>query len=142
MAKQTISVGSAPNDGTGSTIRDGGILINDNFNEIYAALGDGTNLVTGTITGKQEGANTSSAVTALQEHVGGTGAASGSGEVNPPPKPDSLGLTTNKPWESANANTAPGTPAAASGTAPSTKPANTGVKTNKPEGLDLTTKAP
>ena len=83
-----------------------------------------------------------SAVTNLQEHVGGTGAASGSGEVNPPPKPDSLGLTTNKPWESAKANTAPGTPAAASGTAPSTKPANTGVKTNKPEGLDLTTKAP
>ena len=83
-----------------------------------------------------------SAVTNLQEHVGGTGAASGSGEVNPQPKPDSLGLTTNKPWESANANTAPGTPAAASGTAPSTKPANTGVKTNKPEGLDLTTKAP
>ena len=73
---------------------------------------------------------------------GGTGAASGSGEVNPQHKPDSLGLTTNKPWESANANTAPGTPAAASGTAPSTKPANTGVKTNKPEGLDLTTKAP
>jgi hypothetical protein len=62
MAKQTISVGSAPNDGTGSTIRDGGILINDNFNEIYAALGDGTNLVTGIITGKQEGTNLSNSL--------------------------------------------------------------------------------
>ena len=35
MAKQTISIGSSANDGTGTTIRAGGDLINDNFNEIY-----------------------------------------------------------------------------------------------------------
>tara|TARA_B100000927_G_scaffold183028_2_gene147366 strand:- start:746 stop:1504 length:759 start_codon:yes stop_codon:yes gene_type:complete len=44
MAKQTINIGSSANDGTGTTIRAGGDLINDNFNEIYTYLGDGTNL--------------------------------------------------------------------------------------------------
>src|SRR6056300_845237 len=48
MAKQTINIGSVPNDGTGSTLRDGGDLINDNFNEIYTAIGDGTTLTAGT----------------------------------------------------------------------------------------------
>jgi len=44
MAKQTINIGTSANDGTGSTIRDGGDLINDNFNEIYNLLGDGSSL--------------------------------------------------------------------------------------------------
>ena len=44
MAKQTISIGSNANDGTGSTIRAGGDLINDNFNEIYTELGNGSAL--------------------------------------------------------------------------------------------------
>src|SRR5210317_2491010 len=48
MAKQSINIGSVPNDGTGSTLRDGGDLINDNFNEIYSAIGDGTTLTAGT----------------------------------------------------------------------------------------------
>ena len=50
MAKQTISIGSSANDGTGSTLRAGGDLINDNFNEIYNKVGDGTNLTSDTIT--------------------------------------------------------------------------------------------
>jgi len=62
MAKQTINIGSAPNDGQGSTIRAGGDLINDNFNEIYTAFGDGTNLSSGFITGKQEGTNFSNSI--------------------------------------------------------------------------------
>ena len=45
MAKQGISTGSAPNDGTGDTLLAGTIKINDNFNEIYDKFGDGTNLV-------------------------------------------------------------------------------------------------
>ena len=45
MAKQGISTGSAPNDGTGDTLLAGTIKINDNFNEIYDIFGDGTNLV-------------------------------------------------------------------------------------------------
>jgi hypothetical protein len=42
MAKQIINIGAVPNDGTGSNLRSGGTIINDNFNEIYTALGDGT----------------------------------------------------------------------------------------------------
>ena len=45
MAKQGISTGSAPNDGTGDTLLAGTIKINNNFNEIYDIFGDGTNLV-------------------------------------------------------------------------------------------------
>jgi len=46
MAKQTINIGSSANDGSGTTIRAGGDLINDNFNEIYSAFGTGTALST------------------------------------------------------------------------------------------------
>jgi hypothetical protein len=44
MAKQIINIGSTADDGTGTTIRAGGDLINDNFNEIYTELGDGSSL--------------------------------------------------------------------------------------------------
>ena len=41
MAKQIINIGASPNDGTGSTLRAGGDLINDNFTEIYDSNGWG-----------------------------------------------------------------------------------------------------
>lgn len=44
MAKQLIGVGTTPNDGTGDTLRDAGIKINNNINELYTALGNGTDL--------------------------------------------------------------------------------------------------
>lgn len=44
MAKQTVNRGSTANDGTGDTLRDGAGKINDNFNEIYSALGDGSDI--------------------------------------------------------------------------------------------------
>jgi len=44
MAKQTINIGTVADDGTGSTIRVGGDITNDNFNELYNKLGDGTTL--------------------------------------------------------------------------------------------------
>jgi hypothetical protein len=44
MAKQLVGVGTTPNDGTGDTLRDAGLKINNNANEIYTALGDGTAL--------------------------------------------------------------------------------------------------
>src|SRR5210317_884331 len=44
MAKQTINIGTIADDGTGSTIRAGGDLVNDNFNEIYSKIGDGSDL--------------------------------------------------------------------------------------------------
>ena len=56
MAKQTINVGTTANDGTGDTLRDSFIKVNDNFTEVYnnanpqlivASYTDGT-AVTGT----------------------------------------------------------------------------------------------
>jgi len=58
MAKQTINVGTTANDGTGDTLRDSFIKVNDNFTEVYnnanpqlivASYSDG-NIVTGTTT--------------------------------------------------------------------------------------------
>lgn len=44
MAKQNINVGVSANDGTGDTLRDGAIKVNNIINELYNYLGDGTNL--------------------------------------------------------------------------------------------------
>ncbi len=44
MAKQALGLGTSANDNTGDTLRAGGDKINDNFNEIYAALGNGSTL--------------------------------------------------------------------------------------------------
>lgn len=48
MAKLGINTGSAPNDGTGDSLSAGAIKINANFDEVYGAIGDGTNLSIGT----------------------------------------------------------------------------------------------
>ena len=47
MAKQILALGTTADDGTGTTLRAGGDLINDNFNEIYTALGDGDSIASG-----------------------------------------------------------------------------------------------
>tara|TARA_Y100000389_G_scaffold181118_1_gene196470 strand:- start:342 stop:2261 length:1920 start_codon:yes stop_codon:yes gene_type:complete len=57
MAKQILNIGSSANDGTGTTLRAGGDLINDNFNEIYTAFGDGSTLSSQTIPSKIGGTN-------------------------------------------------------------------------------------
>ena len=44
MAKQLLSLGTNANDNTGDTLRAGGDKVNDNFNEMYTALGNGTDL--------------------------------------------------------------------------------------------------
>mgnify|MGYP001400945990 CR=1 FL=1 len=44
MAKQVIGIGNAANDGSGDPLRTAGDKVNDNFNEFYSKLGDGTNL--------------------------------------------------------------------------------------------------
>lgn len=54
MAKQTIGVGSTANDGTGDNLRAGAQKVNANFNELYSALGDGTNVQITTV-GAQNG---------------------------------------------------------------------------------------
>mgnify|MGYP003143872596 CR=1 FL=1 len=47
MAKSSISIGSAANDGTGDTLRSAGTKINSNFSELYNAFGDGSSLAAG-----------------------------------------------------------------------------------------------
>lgn len=44
MAKLGINTGSSPNDGLGDSLLSGAIKINSNFNEIYNAIGNGTNI--------------------------------------------------------------------------------------------------
>lgn len=41
MAKQSLNIGTTANDNTGDTLRVGGDKINDNFNELYSAIGNG-----------------------------------------------------------------------------------------------------
>ena len=47
MTKQTINRGTAANDGTGDNLRAGAAKVNENFDELYNVLGDGTTLVSG-----------------------------------------------------------------------------------------------
>lgn len=44
MAYQGIGTGTSPNDNNGDTLLAGAIKINSNFQEIYSALGDGTDI--------------------------------------------------------------------------------------------------
>ena len=47
MTKQTINRGTAANDGTGDNLRAGAAKVNENFDELYNVLGDGTTLQPG-----------------------------------------------------------------------------------------------
>ena len=49
MAKQGISTGTNPNDGTGDSLLAGAVKVNENFDEVYGKLGDGTNLFVGIV---------------------------------------------------------------------------------------------
>lgn len=44
MAKQHINTGVSPDDGTGDTLRQAGIKINSNFDELYAAIASSENI--------------------------------------------------------------------------------------------------
>ena len=48
MAKQLIGIGSVANDGTGDNLRAGATKVNNLIDELYTALGDGTNFTSGT----------------------------------------------------------------------------------------------
>ncbi len=48
MGKKVINRGISANDGSGDNLRAGALKINDNFDELYTALGDGSTLLTGT----------------------------------------------------------------------------------------------
>ena len=89
MAKQTIDIGSSANDGTGTTIRAGGDLINDNFNEIYNYIGDGTNLNSALFTIVDESSTESSI------NVGERLAITGGTNVTTTASGDSINVTLN-----------------------------------------------
>ena len=89
MAKQTINIGSSADDGTGSTIRAGGDLINDNFNEIYSYLGDGSSLNTTLLTIVDE-SSTESAI-----NIGERLAITGGTNLTSTVSGDSVNLTLN-----------------------------------------------
>ena len=44
MSRETINIGSVPNDSNGDTIRAGGEKINRMFQEVYSAIGDGDDI--------------------------------------------------------------------------------------------------
>ena len=44
MSKQTINIGASPNDGTGTPLRTSFDYTNQNFTELYTALGGGVGL--------------------------------------------------------------------------------------------------
>ena len=89
MAYQALGLGSTANDGTGDDLRTGGDKINDNFVELYTALGSGSALSSGitadattvtltapTINGVVGGTQTSATITALTTAgITGTGGA-------------------------------------------------------------------
>ena len=78
MAFQILELGTSADDGTGDSLRVGGDKINDNFVEIYTALGDGDGISTGitasasvialqnpTLSGVIGGTQTSATITTL-----------------------------------------------------------------------------
>ena len=92
MALQGIGTGLAPNDGLGDTLLTGAVKINNNFEEIYNAIGDGSNLLTGspnltvgfvTSTGASFSGDVSIAGTLTYEDVTNI---------------DSIGLVTARKW--------------------------------------------
>ena len=64
MAIQTIGLGTVADDGTGDTLRIAGDKINDNFNEVYTTLGDGSTLTAPAPTANPTFTGTISAATA------------------------------------------------------------------------------
>ena len=78
MARQGITTGSIPNDGTGDTLLSGAIKINENFSEVYGLIGDGTNAYVGIVTQIVAGSNIS--ISTSYGSVTVTSTASGGGE--------------------------------------------------------------
>ena len=77
MARQGISTGSVPNDGTGDTLLDGAVKINDNFVEVYDIIGDGTNTYVGIVTQITAGTNVSISTAYGSVEIGVTGISTG-----------------------------------------------------------------
>ena len=95
MARQGISTGTIPNDGTGDTLLSGAVKINENFSEVYGLIGDGTNPYVGIVTQIVAGSNVSistsyGSVTITSTGGGSSAGVAGTWAVN------STGISTNK----------------------------------------------
>ena len=77
MARQGISTGTVPNDGTGDTLLEGAVKINDNFDEVYGIIGDGTNTYVGIVTQITAGTNVSISTAYGSVEIGVTGISTG-----------------------------------------------------------------
>lgn len=81
MSRVAINTGTTADDGTGSTLRVAGGIINDNFTEVYKFLGDGNDLTVGNWRTTAVGINTTKNVgigttnPRFSLEVGATGAA-------------------------------------------------------------------
>ena len=95
MARQGISTGTTPNDGTGDNLLTGAVKINENFSEVYSIIGDGTNTYVGIVTQIVAGSNVSistsyGSVTITSTGGGSLAGVAGTWAVN------STGISTNK----------------------------------------------
>lgn len=73
MSKKVINIGTTPDDGTGDTLRSGAQKINDNFTELYTALGANTgapiNLVSSLVAGPGIAISTPSGVVTITNKI-------------------------------------------------------------------------
>lgn len=79
MARQGVSTGTTPNDGTGDTLLAGAVKINSNFSEVYGIIGDGTNAYVGIVTQLVAGSNISISTSYGSVTITGSGSGSVAG---------------------------------------------------------------
>lgn len=70
MARQGISTGSSPNDGTGDTLLEGAVKINSNFLEIYSSIGNGTSITNSIAYASNSGVSTYSQSSGIATNAG------------------------------------------------------------------------
>lgn len=80
MAKQTINTGTAPNDGTGDTLKTSFTKANANFTELYALRISNINIVKFDTAGNSNYVPSANLVLAISELVGAGGGGGGSGD--------------------------------------------------------------
>jgi hypothetical protein len=70
MARQGISTGSSPNDGTGDTLLEGAVKINSNFIEIYSSIGNGSSITNSIAYSSSSGISTYSQSSGIATNAG------------------------------------------------------------------------
>lgn len=76
MAKLGINTGTTPNDGTGDTLLSAALKINQNFNEIYSAIGNGTSITNQISYSNSSGVSSYSSVSGVSTYSNSSGISS------------------------------------------------------------------